>query len=184
MTASWKHTSSFAIAAELVEKSAIVLALLFVMGCATGSYGHLKQSRDVAQAFETYHVFPDHRYYYLNQENNPYAIVALQNSYTLSGVEWQQFDPQSKKLEKLVGLVKGFPVNYSQTYGSYINDSQGNQIGYWFSSLWMHSIRIDPETKMVSINTEKPWLNDDGHGPWPRIGIGVGSGGAGVGIGF
>ena len=184
MTASTKYTSSFAIAAELFKNGAICLAILVVAGCATGSYGHLKQSRDVAQAFETYHVFPDHRYYYLNQENNPYAIVALQNSYTLSGVEWQQFDPQSKKLEKLVGLVKGFPVNYSQTYGSYINDSQGNLIGYWYSSLLMHSIRIDPETKVVSINTGKPWLNDDGHGPWPRIGIGVGSGGAGIGIGF
>ena len=183
MSTSWKHQSSSAIAAELLKKSAICIAILLLTGCASGSYGHLKHSREVAQAFETYHVFPDHRYYYLNQENNPYAVVALQNSYTLAGVEWRQFDPQSKKLEKLVDLVKDFPVNYSQPYGSYINDSQGNRIGYWFSSLWMHSIRIGPETKVVSINTEKPWLNDD-YGPRPRIGIGIGSGGAGIGIGF
>jgi hypothetical protein len=75
-------------------------ALLYCFGCTGANYGSLKNSRDVTQAFETYHVYPGHKYYYLNQENNPYAVVALQSGYTISDNQWREFDPQTKKLKK------------------------------------------------------------------------------------
>jgi len=159
----------------------VVFAILFLTasmlfsGC-SARYGGLKHSRDVAQAFETFHVYEGCRYYYLNQENNPYAVAALQNPYTLSGRMWTEFDPRSKKLEKIVELVKGFPVNYSYPYGSYLLDRQGNTVGYWYSSLRMVGIRVDSEAHTVLINTETPWLQDD-----DRWGWGGGSGG-GIGI--
>jgi hypothetical protein len=157
-------------------------ALLCCVGCAGANYGGLKHSRDVTQAFETYHVWPDHRYYYLNQENNPYAVVALQAGYMISDNRWIEFDPQTDKLKKEVDLVKGFPVNYSNAYGSYLMDSMGNQIGYWYSSLPIRSLKVDDETKKVSIYTASPWLNDDDWGFGSGVGIGVGSGGSGIGI--
>jgi len=159
-----------------------VFANFLILGCSAGRYGHLRNSPEVARAFETYHVFPDHRYYYLNQENNPFGLVALQQHYTLSGVEWQHFDPEPQKLKKLVDLVKGFPAYYSYAYGSYIEDPQGNRIGYWYSSLWMRGIRIDPQTQTVSIDTEKPWLRDEEYRP--GVGVGIGSGGSRIRIGF
>jgi len=159
-------------------------ALLYCLGCSGANYGSLKNSRDVTQAFETYHVYPEHRYYYLNQENNPYAVVALQKDYAISDNQWIEFDPQTDKLEKVVDLVKGFPVNYSNAYGSYLMDSMGKQIGYWYSSLLIRSLKVDDETKKVSIYTDAPWLRDDdwGFGTGGGIGIGVGSGGSGIGI--
>jgi hypothetical protein len=159
-------------------------ALPFSFGCSGANYGSLKHSRDVTQAFETYHVYPEHRYYYLNQENNPYAVVALQQGYTISDNRWIEFDPQTDKLEKVVDLVKGFPVPYSNAYGSYLKDSKGNQIGYWYSSLPVRSLKVDDETKKVSIYTDSPWLRDDdwGIGTGGGIGIGVGTGGSGIGI--
>ena len=157
-------------------------ALLYCFGCAGANYGGLKHSRDVTQAFETYHVYPDHRYYYLNQENDPYAIVALQAGYTISDNRWIEFDPQNGKLEKLVDLVKGFPVNYSYAYGSYLMDSKGNQIGYWYSSLPIRSLKVDDQTQKVSIYTASPWLRDDDWDFGTGVGIGVGSGGSGIGI--
>jgi hypothetical protein len=50
----------------------------------------------------------------------------------------------------------------------------------WYSSLDA-GIKVNPETKVVSINTAMPWLgNDDWYGS--GVGVGVGSGGAGIGI--
>jgi hypothetical protein len=159
-------------------------AILFLAGCSTKSSGSLKHSRDVAQAFETYHVFPDHRYYYLNQENKPYAVVAIKDSYRINSVMWREFDPQSGKLEKIVGLVKDFSGVSSYTYGSYLRDAQGNEIGYWYSKLRLTGIQVDNETRQVSINTPTPWLRDDDRVYGPGIGVGIGSGGSGIGIQF
>lgn len=159
-------------------------AFLLWAGCSTGNYGNFKHRRDVAQAFETYHVFPEHRYYYLNQENNPYAVVALQNTYRMGGNMWREFDPRSDKLEKVVGLVKDFPMNYSSAYGSIISDYMGKQIGYWYSSLRIKSLKVDDENKYVSFYTDTPWLRDNDRGfGGSGAGVGVGSGGgSGIGI--
>ena len=161
-----------------------LFGLLFCFGCAGANYGHIKHSRDVTQAFETYHVYPQHRYYHLYLENNPYAVIALHNSYTISEHQWTEFDPQTDKLEKVVDLIKRFPVNYSNAYGSYLNDPAGNQIGYWYSSLQMRTLKVDNESKKVSIYTDTPWLRDDDREYGTGVGIGVGSGGSGIGIRF
>ncbi|UCE55476.1 MAG: hypothetical protein JSV31_08555 [Desulfobacterales bacterium] len=159
-----------------------LIGLLYCFGCSGANYGSLKNSRDVTQAFETYHVYPKHRYYHLHLENNPYAVIALQNSYTISDKQWREFDPQTDKLEKTVDLVKRFPVNYSNAYGSYLMDSLGNQIGYWYSSLRIRSLKVDNEAKKVSIYTDTPWLRDNERGFGTGIGVGIGSGGSGIGI--
>ena len=158
-----------------------LLGLLYCLGCTGANYGGIKHSRNVTQAFETYHVYPQHRYYHLHLENSPYAVIALQNNYTISDHQWTEFDPQTDKLEKVVELVKRFPVNYSNAYGSYLNDPAGNQIGYWYSSLRMRTLKVDNESKKVSIYTDTPWLRDDGGF---GTGIGIGSGGSGIGIRF
>ena len=160
----------------------MLIGLLLYFGCTGANYGSLKHSRDVTQAFETYHVYPEHRYYHLHLENNPYAVIALQNSYTISDKQWREFDPQTDKLEKVVELVKGFPMRYSNAYGSYLRDSYGNQIGYWYSSLQIRSLKVDDEAKKVSVYTDTPWIRDDDRGYGTAIGIG--SGGSGIGIRF
>ncbi len=159
-----------------------IAALIFLCGCAGANYGSLKHSRDITQAFETYHVWPEHRYYYLNQENNPYAVVALGPGYTISDNRWIEFDPQTDKLEKEVDLVRKFPVNYSYAYGAYLKDATGHQIGYWYSSLPIRSLKVDGETKKVSIYTASPWLQDDDWGFGTGVSIGIGTGGSGIGV--
>jgi hypothetical protein len=157
-----------------------LIGLVSCLGCSGANYGSLKRSRDVTQAFETYHVYPNHRYYYLHSENDPYAVIALLNRYMVSDKQWTEFDPQTDKLEKIVDLVKRFPVNYANAYGSYLMDSSGNQIGYWYSSLQLRSLKVDNEAQKVSIYTDMPWLRDNERGF--GTGIGIGSGGSGMGI--
>ena len=160
------------------------VAILLGAGCATKNYGSLTHSQEVAQAFETYHVFKDHRYYYLNQENKPYAVVAVKNSYRIDSVMWREFDPQGGKLEKIVDLVKEFSGVSSFTYGSYLRDAQSNPVGYWYSKLQMTGVKVDNESRLVSISTPTPWLRDDDRVHGPGVGVGIGSGGSGIGIRF
>jgi hypothetical protein len=147
------------------SKGSIILVFILIYGCTIANYGRhgsLSRSQDVTRAFENFQVFADHRYYYLNQENNPYAVVALQSSYAISDPMWREMDPSSETLKKVAGLLEGFPVYFNfPAYGSYILDQQMNRIGYWYSSLRSVSISVDNAHQKVSINTEKPWLWDD-----------------------
>ena len=153
----------------LIAGMLALYGLLLLGGCSTANYGGLKRSRDVARAFETYHVFEEHRYYYLNKENNPFAVIALQNDYTIQGKNfWRQFDPHSDLLEKIDDMVEGFTVYYVRTYGSNIADPRGKKFGYWYSSLQLVWVTVYIEARTVAIRTETPWLWDDDDGPFQR----------------
>ncbi|MCU0590793.1 MAG: hypothetical protein MUC57_04890 [Desulfobacterales bacterium] len=157
---------------------AIVLALL--SGCSTANRGGLRNSREVGRAFETFHIYPNHRYWYYYLENNPFAVVGLEPPYRIEDINWKEVDPDSKTFEKVVGLVEHFPATGAYTYGAFILDPQARQIGVWYSSL-SAGIVVDPESQVVSVNTAMPWINDDG---WygSGVGVGIGSGGGGIGI--
>lgn len=166
---------------------ALTVALV-LSACATANTGGVKRSSEVTRAFESYFVVPDYHYYLYNQENLPYAVVGLHNDYFIKSPDWRPLDPDSDKFKKVIDLVKDFPEGFTQAYGSYIFEPQGERIGMWYSTLAPPGISVDPETRRVSINAARPWLQDD-DGWWRRggsgIGIGIGSGGGvGIGIGF
>jgi hypothetical protein len=156
------------------------LAAMFIAGCAGANRGGLKNSREVGRAFETFHVYPNYRYWYYNQENNPYAVVGLQQPYRIEDINWTEVDPNSKTFEKVTGLVQSFPARGAFTYGAFILDPQVQQIGVWYSSL-NAGIKVDPETHVVSISAAMPWVDDDG---WygSGVGVGIGTGGSGIGV--
>lgn len=158
----------------------LLLALILASGCSAAHRGGLRNSREVGRAFETFHVYPNHRYWYYNQENNPYAVVGLQDPYRIEDINWKEVDPNSKTFEKVVGLVQSFPVRGSFAHGAYILDPQAQQIGMWYSSL-NAGIKVDPETKLVFITAAMPWVDDDGR-YGSGVGVGIGTGGSGIGI--
>jgi hypothetical protein len=160
------------------------LVLMLISGCATANRGGLRNSREVGRAFETFHVYPNHRYWYYNQENSPYAVVGLEAPYRIEDINWNEVDPNSKTFEKVVGLVERFPATGAYTYGAFILAPQGRPIGVWYSSL-SAGIVVNPETQVVSVTTAMPWINDDGwYGSGVDVGIGSGGGGVGVRLGF
>lgn len=170
---------------SLILTLAALLALQGLFGCAGAHRGSLRNSREVARAFEAFHVYPDHRYYYLNQENSPYAVVGLNREWKLEDKLYVEVDPNSKTFEKVIELVARFPARGGFTYGAYILDPEGRTIGVWYSSL-NAGIRADPQTREVMITTAMPWIDDD---EWmgSGVGLGIGSGGhggVGVRIGF
>jgi hypothetical protein len=137
------------------------LAIL-ISNCTIGDLGSLRMSRDVDRAFETLRIFPAYRYWYLYLENNPYAVLGLNNEYRFEDRMWTEVQPASETFLKVVGLVESFPVPGSRTYGAYILNSQGEQIGVWYSSL-SAGITIEPDTQTVFISTPTPWMGGNGH---------------------
>jgi len=140
--------------------AAAALAIL-ISACSFANLGWLRNSEEVGRAFETLQVPPDYRYWYLYLENSPYAVLGLNREYRIEDILWTEAAPGSEVFQKVVGLVQGFPVPGSRTYGASILDANGDRIGVWFSSM-SAGISVDPVTKVVFITTGTPWMTGDG----------------------
>jgi hypothetical protein len=141
-------------------RDALVWALALLSGaCQLENAGSIRKSTEVAQAFEHLQLqgFPNYRYYFLNQENNPFGVAGLLSDYRVQGPNWKECSTDSPTFSKVVGLVRSFPVQGSRTEGYYIMDRHGRPIGVWYSSL-AAGITVDPDSKQVMITTATPWL--------------------------
>jgi len=85
------------------------LALL-AGGCQFENTGSTRRSAKVAQAFETlqFQGFPGYRYYFLNQENNPFGAAGLEEGYWMKDPDWRECNPDSPTFGKVVELVQRF----------------------------------------------------------------------------
>lgn len=137
--------------------SLLGLMIFLASGCQFENVGAVQKNAEVARAFEALQVNPGYRYYLLNQENEPYGVAGLGVGFWIRDPAWREIDPGSPTFEKVVGLVKSFPVPGSYTEGFTILDPQRKEIGVWFSSLGA-GITVDPNTKQVMIATATPWL--------------------------
>src|SRR5512136_1586124 len=104
---------------------AAVLALLLA-ACAAGG---IRKNPDVDRAFRNLTVPPTASYWYLNLENEPYAVVGLEGGWRIEDKMWHPVTFGSPTFQKVVGLVEGFPVPGGRTSGSTLVDPQGNPIG-------------------------------------------------------
>jgi len=141
-------------------RKALIWALaFFASACQLENTGSARKSPEVAQAFETmqFQEFFKYRYYFLNQENNPFGVAGLNSDYWIQGPDWKECDPGSPTFRKVVGLVQSFPAQGSRTEGYYIMDGKGRRIGVWYSSLTA-GITVDSDSKKVVIATATPWL--------------------------
>jgi hypothetical protein len=135
-----------------------ILGVALAFACTMANIGSVRTSAEVTRQFENLEINPNYRYWYLNQENNPYGVVGLGREYQLDGGPvWRALDPDSATFRKVVGLVQSFPMPGSYTSGYDIIDHQGRPIGVWYSSL-SAGITVDPAAKTVSVATSTPWL--------------------------
>jgi len=134
-----------------------VIAATLAFACAMGNIGSLKTSAEVSRKFEILQVNPDFRYWFLNQENNPFGVIGLDRGYEFEGRHnWRAVEPDSATFAKVVGLVRSFPVAGSSTTGFTIFDPAGHPIGVWYSSL-NAGVTVNPATRTVLMATSTPW---------------------------
>ena len=130
-----------------------ILGAALAVACTMANIGSVRTSPEVNRQFENLEINPNYRYWYLNQENNPFGVIGLDREYGFDGGPlWRALDPDSPTFKKVVGLVESFPVPNSVTTGYNIFDHQGRPIGVWYSSL-SAGITVDPAAKAVSIAT-------------------------------
>lgn len=140
----------------------LAVAAAFVGGCAMTNFGTIRPSAEISRQFHDLEINPNYRYWYLNQENNPFGVLGLDREYRFEGGPmWGLLDPDSATFKKVVGLVQSFPAKGSITSGFGIMDSSGRQIGVWFSSL-IAGVAVDDAAKTVSVSTPTPWLRPYG----------------------
>ena len=132
-----------------------VAVALVLTACA--GIGAVRSNPEVDRSFRNLTVSPDYGYWYLNLEDNPYAVVGLQRDWRIEDIHWHPVDPRSPTFRKVVGLVEGFPAPGLRTYGGTLVDPQGNPIGIWYSSL-IPGVRVDAENKLVTLSTATPWM--------------------------
>jgi hypothetical protein len=134
-----------------------VIAATLAFACAMGNIGSLKTSAEVSRKFESLQVNPNFRYWFLNQENNPFGVIGLDREFEFEGGPlWRAVEPDSATFKKVVGLVQSFPVAGASTTGFTIFDPAGRPIGVWYSSL-NAGVTMNPATQRVSLATRTPW---------------------------
>jgi hypothetical protein len=134
-----------------------ILGAALAVACTMANIGSIRTSAEVTRQFESLQINPNYRYWYLNQENNPFGVIGLDREYGFDGGPvWRAVESDSPTFKKVVGLVESFPVPSSMTTGYTISEHQGRPIGVWYSSIGL-GVTIDPATKTVSPSTTSPW---------------------------
>jgi len=136
----------------------LAVAAVLASGCAMANFGSIRSSADITRQFQEVEINPNYRYWYLNQENNPFGVLGIDREFTFEGGPlWAALEPDAATFKKIVGLVQSFPVKGSISTGFEVMDADGRQIGVWYSSLTA-GITVDSAAKKVSVTTPTPWI--------------------------
>ena len=136
--------------------NAIILSsmiLIAFIACSTSNYGKLKSNPEVTQTFESYHILPNHKYYYRGSYNSPLAIVGINENYELNSKLWVEIDPQSKDFRALINKVSLQGTgSTTQPWGFMILDHGGNDVGVWYSAIRQATVKINENNQIVILS--------------------------------
>jgi hypothetical protein len=122
-------------------------------GCSTSNYGQLKSNKEVTQAFQSYQILPNYRYYYRGSYSRPIAIVGIKENYELKSNLWVEIDPKSKDFRILIERValqgSGSVAN---AWGFTILDNAGREVGVWYSAIRAAAVDIKPNGQIVNLS--------------------------------
>jgi hypothetical protein len=139
-------------------RACLFIALcLSILACAgmSKNYGRFNPSDEVSQAFITYQVNKDFRYYVTGPGLNPNALMGLHKSYVLDpGALWQEVQMTPEGLKEIVqGMdTKARTLNELQK-GFELLDEKGRPIGVWYSLLRAQTFVHMQEDGTVRIDT-------------------------------
>lgn len=136
-----------------------VLGALFAATMLNGcleNYGRIQRNPELTQAFQSYKVEPDYKYYYYGQTNYPYAIIGIDPAYQLTSKVWREIDPETEQFKNMVYWVWGGDY-YSPISGANILSPTGEKVGIWYSSIWFVAIRFE-ENNRIAVMPDTPFI--------------------------
>ena len=113
------------------------------------------QRRSVSQAFATYQVNKDFRYYISGPDLNPNALMGLHRSYRLDPRSlWREVQMTPEKMKEIVeGMNTKVYSQHESQKGFEILDNNGRPIGVWYSIMRARTFVSMKEDGTVRIDT-------------------------------
>lgn len=138
---------------QLLIGAGIVVAALFaiLLGRVGGRYGKIEPSQNVTEAYESFRVNPDQRYYISGSDVSPNAVIGIDKAWTLESDLWKSRDLDSGGLKELVCNMRSRgPESNASLCGFMVFDNRGGIIGDLFSSPGLHMpVRIRGAYRVV-----------------------------------
>lgn len=129
------------------------IILIILSGCSMSNYGQLKSNKEATQAFESYQILPDHKYYYRGTYSRPIAVVGIKEDYVLNSKLWVEIDPKTKDFRTLIDRVSlqgsGSTTN---PWGFTILDHSGKDVGVWYSAIRAAAVEINENGQIVNLS--------------------------------
>ena len=136
-------------------RAIILFAMISISlsGCSMSGYGRLRSNKEAAQAFVTYQILPNHKYYYRGTYSRPFVIVGINENYTLNSKLWVQIDPGSEDFRLLIDRValqgSGSTI---EPWGFIILDHSGNDVGVWYSAIRAAAVEINENGQIANLS--------------------------------
>jgi hypothetical protein len=135
----------------------VVLLMFSCLGCTgllTGRYGKMTPDTNATNAFESFKISANLKYYISGQDDYPNALMGLNDKYALDSVLWKKIDPSPQRFRDLVLHMQDMACQVGEfQYGFIIFDDKGNQIGIWYSILRAETPVLMKDDQHVEIYT-------------------------------
>ena len=129
------------------------IILIACSGCSMSNYGKLESNREITQAFESYQILPNHRYYYWGTHSRPVAIAGIKEEYELISNLWVKIDPESNDFRNLIEKISiqgsGSTIN---PWGFIILGPSGKNLGVWYSAIRAAAVEINANSQIVNLS--------------------------------
>ncbi|MDP1993000.1 MAG: hypothetical protein Q8K00_18455 [Syntrophales bacterium] len=136
----------------------LLAVCLSVVACTSTffkNYGRINPSSETTQAFESYQVNADFRYYISGSNLYPNALMGLHRDYRLDPETlWKEVAMTPARMKEIVEHMKTKADEYRQfQYGFEMSDDKGRPIGVWYSILTARTFLRMQENGTVRIDT-------------------------------
>jgi hypothetical protein len=136
----------------------LLASCLSIMAC-TGTlfknYGRIDPSREATQAFESYRVNAEFRYFTSGPLVYPNALIGLHRDYRLDPrTLWKEETMTPERMKEIVQFMQMKALEYRAVlHGFDMLDDKGRQIGVWYSIMTAPTLVRMQEDGTVRIDT-------------------------------
>ena len=134
---------------------ALCLSIMACAGALLKNYGRIDPSREATQAFESYQVNTEFRYFTSGPLVYPHALMGLHRDYRLDPrTLWKEETMTPARMKEIVQSMQSKAWDYNLIqHGFDISDDKGRRIGLWYSIMTAPTLVRMQEDGTVRIDT-------------------------------